>query len=96
VTTPEQFQALISSPEGSRVEFKAAESGYEFEKLARYCVGFRPQGPRLARAMMGGSDGPVGHGISLSGSRVGWRDTLPTRNPEAASRSLGAPERIAT
>jgi len=38
VTTPEEFQTFLSEPEGTRLEFKAAENRYDFEELVRYCV----------------------------------------------------------
>lgn len=37
-TTPEQFENYLSAPEGARLEFKAAKSSYEFDKLLNYCV----------------------------------------------------------
>jgi len=37
-TTPEQFEKYLSAPEGTRLEFKAARSSYEFDKLVNYCV----------------------------------------------------------
>ncbi len=39
-TTPEQFERYLSAPEGTRLEFKAAKSSYEFDKLLNYCVAF--------------------------------------------------------
>lgn len=38
VTTPEQFREYLTTPEGTRLEFKAARSSYEFDKLVNYCV----------------------------------------------------------
>jgi ATP-dependent DNA helicase RecG len=37
-TTSEQFKQHLSAPEGTRLEFKAAKSSYEFDKLVNYCV----------------------------------------------------------
>ncbi|MCU0749361.1 MAG: putative DNA binding domain-containing protein [Akkermansiaceae bacterium] len=37
-TTPEQFEKHLSAPEGTQLEFKAARSSYEFDKLVTYCV----------------------------------------------------------
>lgn len=37
-TTSEQFKQYLSAPEGTRLEFKAAKSSYEFDKLVNYCV----------------------------------------------------------
>ena len=37
-TSPEQFEKYLSAPEGTRLEFKAAKSSYEFDKLVNYCV----------------------------------------------------------
>ena len=42
--TPGEFQALLESPEGRRVEFKEAAQGYDFEKLVRYCVALANEG----------------------------------------------------
>jgi ATP-dependent DNA helicase RecG len=39
-----EFQALLESPEGSRVEFKSASGGFEFENLAKYCVALANEG----------------------------------------------------
>jgi ATP-dependent DNA helicase RecG len=38
------FKALLESPEGSRVEFKSASGGFEFENLAKYCVALANEG----------------------------------------------------
>jgi len=38
VTSPEQFEKILSAPEGTRLEFKAARTSYEFDKLVNYCV----------------------------------------------------------
>jgi len=40
----EQFQAYLSSPEGSRIEFKAAAGGFHFEELIKYCVALANEG----------------------------------------------------
>jgi ATP-dependent DNA helicase RecG len=37
-TSPGQFEKYLSAPEGTRLEFKAAKSSYEFDKLVNYCV----------------------------------------------------------
>jgi ATP-dependent DNA helicase RecG len=42
--TPEQFRAILASPEGSRIEFKSAGGGFHFEELARYCVALANEG----------------------------------------------------
>jgi ATP-dependent DNA helicase RecG len=44
MTTPEEFRALLDSPEGSRVEFKAASGGFHFDDLAKYCVALANEG----------------------------------------------------
>jgi ATP-dependent DNA helicase RecG len=38
MTAPEEFRALLDSPEESRVEFKAASGGSHFDELVKYCV----------------------------------------------------------
>ncbi len=38
------FKPLLESPEGSRVEFKSASGGFEFENLAKYCVALANEG----------------------------------------------------
>ena len=43
-TTPEQFQAWLDAPEGSRFEFKSAAGGFHFEKLVDYCVAIANEG----------------------------------------------------
>jgi ATP-dependent DNA helicase RecG len=42
--TDAYFQGLLEGPEGSRVEFKSASGGFEFENLAKYCVAFANEG----------------------------------------------------
>lgn len=42
--TDEEFQALLDSAEGSRVEFKSASGSFEFENLAKYCVALANEG----------------------------------------------------
>jgi ATP-dependent DNA helicase RecG len=37
-TSPEQFERYLVAPEGTRLEFKAAKSSYEFDKLVHYSV----------------------------------------------------------
>jgi ATP-dependent DNA helicase RecG len=44
MTTPAQFQALLASPEGSRIEFKSASGGFHFEELVKYCVALANEG----------------------------------------------------
>ncbi|MEO7703548.1 MAG: ATP-binding protein [Thermoflexales bacterium] len=44
MTTPDEFQILIRSPEGARVEFKTASGGFQFDELARYCVALANEG----------------------------------------------------
>jgi ATP-dependent DNA helicase RecG len=40
----EEFATLLDEPEGSRVEFKAASSGFHFEDLCKYCVALANEG----------------------------------------------------
>ncbi len=35
--TPEEFQKLLSAPEGTKLEFKEASRRFGFEELLRYC-----------------------------------------------------------
>lgn len=44
MTTPEQFEALLDAPEGTRIEFKAATGGFHFEELVQYCVALANEG----------------------------------------------------
>ncbi len=44
VTSPEQFEKVLSAPEGTRLEFKAARTSYEFDKLVNYCVALANEG----------------------------------------------------
>lgn len=44
MTTADQFESLLRAPEGSRVEFKSAASGFQFEDLVRYCVALANEG----------------------------------------------------
>jgi ATP-dependent DNA helicase RecG len=44
MTTPEEFRQLLDSPEGSRVEFKAASGGFHFDELVKYCVALANEG----------------------------------------------------
>ena len=44
MTTPDEFHALLESPEGSRVEFKTASRGFHFEELVKYCVALANEG----------------------------------------------------
>jgi len=43
-TTPEQFQAWLNAPEGTRLEFKSASNNYHFEELVDYCVALANEG----------------------------------------------------
>jgi ATP-dependent DNA helicase RecG len=40
----DQFQTLLDSPEGSRIEFKEASGGFSFDDLAKYCVALANEG----------------------------------------------------
>jgi ATP-dependent DNA helicase RecG len=42
--TPDEFQALLESSEGRRVEFKTASGSFHFEELADYCVALANEG----------------------------------------------------
>jgi len=44
MTTPNEFRALIDSPESMRIEFKAASGGFHFDKLTKYCVAIANEG----------------------------------------------------
>lgn len=44
MTTPEQLQVWLQSPEGSQLEFKSATSGFHFERLVDYCVAIANEG----------------------------------------------------
>jgi len=44
MTTPDEFRALLESPEGRRVEFKTALRGFHFEELVKYCVALANEG----------------------------------------------------
>jgi ATP-dependent DNA helicase RecG len=44
VTTAQELQAILESPEGARVEFKTASGSYPFEELVRYCVALANEG----------------------------------------------------
>ena len=44
MTSSEQFQKWLDSPEGSRIEFKSATGGFPFEELVDYCVGLANEG----------------------------------------------------
>lgn len=44
MTTHDEFQALLASPEGPRVEFKTASGGFHFDHLADYCVALANEG----------------------------------------------------
>ena len=55
MTTPEEFGSLLDSPEGSRVEFKAASGGFHFDDLVKYCVALANEGG--GRIVLGVTDG---------------------------------------
>ncbi len=42
--TRDEFQALLASPEGRRVEFKEAKGNFHFDELAKYCVALANEG----------------------------------------------------
>ena len=44
MTTAEEFQKILESPEGTRVEFKAASGSFSFEDLVKYCVALANEG----------------------------------------------------
>ncbi|MBI3325239.1 MAG: putative DNA binding domain-containing protein [Nitrospinae bacterium] len=44
MTSSENFQAFLDSPEGSRIEFKTASGGFHFENLVKYCVALANEG----------------------------------------------------
>ena len=55
MTTPEEFRALLDSPEGSRVEFKAASGGFHFDDLVKHCVALANEGGgRIVLGVTGG------------------------------------------
>ncbi len=43
-TTPSDFQTYLDTPEGTRFEFKAAQGGFHFEELVKYCVALANEG----------------------------------------------------
>lgn len=43
-TTPEQFQIYLNAPEGTRLEFKSAARGFQFDELVKYCVALANEG----------------------------------------------------
>ena len=53
-TTSEQFKQYLSAPEGTRLEFKAAKSSYEFDKLVHYCAALANE--RGGRMILGVTD----------------------------------------
>ncbi|GIX27874.1 MAG: ATP-dependent DNA helicase RecG [Burkholderiales bacterium] len=53
--TPEEFRALLDSPEGSHVECKAASGGFHFDELVKYCVALANEGG--GRIVLGVTDG---------------------------------------
>ena len=46
MTTLEQFDSWLATPEGSQLEFKEAKNRYDFEELVRYCVALAERGRR--------------------------------------------------
>ncbi|MBM4086051.1 MAG: transcriptional regulator, partial [Planctomycetes bacterium] len=44
MTSPDQFQKWLDSPESRQVEFKAASGGFHFEELVKYCVALANEG----------------------------------------------------
>jgi ATP-dependent DNA helicase RecG len=44
MTSREQFQGYLNTPEGSRIEFKAASRNFHFEELVKYCVALANEG----------------------------------------------------
>ena len=44
MTTPNEFNSLLESPEDCRVEFKSASGGFHFEELIKYCVALANEG----------------------------------------------------
>jgi ATP-dependent DNA helicase RecG len=43
-TSPEQLQAWLAEPEGTRLEFKEAKTNYQFDNLVEYCVALANEG----------------------------------------------------
>jgi ATP-dependent DNA helicase RecG len=44
MTTPEQFQVWLETPEGGPLEFKCARVGFHFDKLVDYSVAIANEG----------------------------------------------------
>lgn len=42
--TPDEFRTLLETPEGSRIEFKTASQGFNFEDLVKYCAALANEG----------------------------------------------------
>ncbi len=53
-TTLEQLRAWLAEPEGTRLEFKEAKAGYQFDKLLEYCVALANEGG--GKILLGVSD----------------------------------------
>lgn len=53
--TPEEFQKLLSAPEGTKLEFKEASRRFGFEELLRYCVAMANEGG--GKIVLGVTDG---------------------------------------
>jgi hypothetical protein len=106
MTTPEQFQTLLSSPEGARVEFKSATSGYDFDKLAKCCVALANEGG--GEIVLGVTDkrprqrrrwtrlmADLLRRVSPPGLRVGPRRHSIHKQSRAQEFGRGEPERVA-
>lgn len=44
MTTLDEFQAILDSPEGSHIEFKTASGGFHFDELVKHCVALANEG----------------------------------------------------
>lgn len=44
MTTREELQKILDSPEGTRIEFKAASGNFSFDELVKYCVALANEG----------------------------------------------------
>lgn len=53
--TPEEFEKLLSAPEGARLEFKEARRRFDFDELVRYCVAMANEGG--GKIVLGVTDG---------------------------------------
>ena len=75
--SPEEFQDLLESPEGSRVEFKAASGGFLFEGLVKYCVALANEGGGVV--ILGVTDQRPRRVVSGCGDDPGGTPTGPAR-----------------